>query len=513
MRAEEFEMKSCSRQLYSRGSITVYAALMMCALVPLFFAAILSVKVKAGRMQAANSVDQSLFSLMAHYDRQLVRDFDLFFLNAGSGGSDPDIGSCIRQMEDAMDYILKPNKGLILLGGKNLLKLERESGAVTAYTLATDAGGIPFEAQAVQAMKESALLDGISHLRDKLTRREQVEQAGREYVHSDIMGNYQTVANASKEAEEERRRQEEEAAERGEELPAEETEVVVPEGFVNPIPALFRLYRRKVMDLVVPDPGNISPKAVDGESLVSKRTLAKGFGIIDATGSAAGMDNMCYIAWIIGHFGSYASPKEQCGLSYQLEYLLKGKLKDRDNLSAVVGDLMKVRQAVNMLFLFTDPEKSSELTSLGAIIATVMMVPVLEPIVKTILAALWGYVESLVDVRALLEGKKVAIVKNRESWQTDVEDLAASGGSLANLTKDIPGGLDYAEYLGTFILVAKRGTLTPRAMDLVESTMRCKGREDFRLDACIASLSVEMNIRSEGRVTFPVEASISYLDL
>ena len=78
MRAEEFEMKSCSRQLYSRGSITVYAALMMCALVPLFFAAILSVKVKAGRMQAANSVDQSLFSLMAHYDRQLVRDFDLF---------------------------------------------------------------------------------------------------------------------------------------------------------------------------------------------------------------------------------------------------------------------------------------------------------------------------------------------------------------------------------------------------------------------------------------------------
>ena len=80
MRAEEFEMKSCSRQSYSRGSITVYAALMMCALVPLFFAAILSVKVKAGRMQAANSVDQSLFSLMAHYDRQLVRDFDLFFM-------------------------------------------------------------------------------------------------------------------------------------------------------------------------------------------------------------------------------------------------------------------------------------------------------------------------------------------------------------------------------------------------------------------------------------------------
>lgn len=62
-------------------------------------------------------------------------------------------------------------------------------------------------------------------------------------------------------------------------------------------------------------------------------------------------------------------------------------------------------------------------------------------------------------------------------------------------------------------MVMQRRTLTPRAMDLVESTMRCNGREDFRLDACITALSVEMNIRSERRVTFPVEASIAYLDL
>ncbi len=501
-------MKECR----VRGSVTIYFVLMMCVLVSLIMTSIISVKVSAGRMQAANGADQALYSLFARYDRQLMEEYSLFFLNAGSGGSDADIGSCIALIEDSMDYILHPNKGLALLGGKNLLQLERTGSAVTAYTLATDAGGIPFEAQAVQAVKETAAADGMAFLQEKLTERQKVEQEGKALMENSSADQYGAVEAASEEAKKEREEAAEEAAARGEVLPEEES-VEVPEGFINPLPALYRLYRKKVMDIVVPDKERISGRSVNKNSLVSKRQLSTGLGIIDATGAAGGTDNLFYMAWVIGHFGSYAHPKEESCLAYQMEYLLKGKYKDKDNLSAVIGDLMKVRQAANMLCLYTDPEKSPELSMLALFIGTVMFIPEAEPVIKVILAALWAYAESLVDVRALLSGYKVAIRKDRTTWQTDVEDLAASGGNIENLPRDCAGGISYEEYLATFIMVMQRRTLTPRAMDMVESYVRGSGRPDFRLDACISALSVRISIRSEGRVTFPVERSIAYLEM
>lgn len=492
----------------TQASMTIYFSLAMVVLIPLITGAILSAKVSAGRMQAANSVDQAMFSLFARYDRQLQKEYDLFFLNAGKDGGGPEIASCITLLEEAMNYGLQPDKGRKILGGKNLLRLEREGTSVTAYTLATDAGGIPFEAQAVQAMRQSAALDAVNLLKEKLTVRERVEKEGQQYLENASAASYGDIQDAAEEAAEAREAAEEEGS-----VVEEETTVEIPEGFRNPLPVLYRLYRKKMMDLVVPDPGGISAKKVNKKTLVSQRSLARGMGMIDATGAADGLDNMYYLAWVTEHFSTYANPSETSGLAYQMEYLLKGKYSDKDNLTAVIRDLMKVRQAVNMLCLYTDGGKSAELSTLALLIATVLCIPPAEPIIKAVLAALWAYAESLVDVRALLEGKKVALVKTVETWQTDPQDLAESGGDIQRLTLDAPGGISYGEYLGTMIFAMQRKTLTQRAMDMVESSVRGSGREGFRLDACIGAMSVETEIRSERKVSFPVEAQLSYMDL
>ena len=69
------------------------------------------------------------------------------------------------------------------------------------------------------------------------------------------------------------------------------------------------------------------------------------------------------------------------------------------------------------------------------------------------------------------------------------------------------------QYLASMLLLVNRKDLTPRAMDLVESHIRKTGRPDFRLDSCIYALGVDVTIRSEGRVTFPVHKELSYGDL
>ena len=65
------------------GSITVYLALTLAVMVSLILASITSVKIRAGRMQAANAMDQAMYSLFAKYDRQLDETYALFFLDAG----------------------------------------------------------------------------------------------------------------------------------------------------------------------------------------------------------------------------------------------------------------------------------------------------------------------------------------------------------------------------------------------------------------------------------------------
>ena len=107
-----------------RGSMTIFFSLVMTVMVSCISVLILSAKVSAGRMQAANSVDQCVESLFAHYDRQLADRFGLYFLYTGS----PDAGACLRAVENEMKYLLEPNRGRSLFGARNLLSLTQEGG-------------------------------------------------------------------------------------------------------------------------------------------------------------------------------------------------------------------------------------------------------------------------------------------------------------------------------------------------------------------------------------------------
>ena len=152
----------------------------MAVIVPIILAQITSAKVSAGRMQAANSMDQALFSLFGHYYAPLAKEYGLLFLNAGGNGAGPDLEAVISSLEDSMDYVLEPNKGFSVLTGKNLLNLKREAMALTAFTLATDAGGAPFRAQAIRCMKDTAGLEAVSLLQEELSAGKDAEENGKE---------------------------------------------------------------------------------------------------------------------------------------------------------------------------------------------------------------------------------------------------------------------------------------------------------------------------------------------
>ena len=173
------------------------------------------------------------------------------------------------------------------------------------------------------------------------------------------------------------------------------------------------------MDLVVPDPFSVSERWVNPDSLVSHRNLE---GTVVVLAEVAALDNLT----------KQHTPPPLVGLAYQQEYLLEGRDSDRENLKHIINKLMLIRQAVNILCLYTDYVKVGELSSLSGIISCLLFVPWLQPAIQGTLSFLWAYAESIVDVRALFQGKKVALVKTHLTWQTDPEDIARAGLWLGN---------------------------------------------------------------------------------
>ena len=124
--------------------------------------------------------------------------------------------------------------------------------------------------------------------------------------------------------------------------------------------------------------------------------------------------------------------------------------------------------------------------------------------------AAWAYGESLLDLRNLLEGKKVPLVKDSAAWQLPLASLIflRLTGDSHRHTAD--SGLDYKGYLRLLPLLKNADSLTGSLMDLVEWNVRLeKDRPDFRLDTCLDALRVELHA-AVGRNSYTIERSYGY---
>ncbi len=483
----------------AKAGITIYMTLTLLVMVSLITGAITAAKVQAGRAAAANGADQAVFSVLAHYDRQMMENYGIFCVNAGSAGA-LGLGGVTDMLEDSMNYLLVPNRGRAAFGGKNLLSLTNEGTALAGYTLLTDQQGRPFEAQAIQCMKDTTALSVIEALKRKASGSENTGQ--NELAEAEKTSYADLKAKAA----------EAKSQEGTSDAPAEVPDP--PADFKDPLPLLETIRSKSLLEFVAPD--GISEKTATADDLSGASPRESGIGVIDVSGCASGgTDYLLYVEYLREHFSSYGNPSAQSALAYQLEYMLGGKATDKKNLESVVLKLLLVREGINIAFLYTDPAKCRELDATSLTIAGLMGIPELYPAVRLVLAAGWAYAESVIDVRALLEGKRVAAVKTPASWQVGLDSLEMLASNPGGLTKDVRGGLSYDEYLGILLLTKKHTELTPRALAMMQSEIRGSGNgyEKFRIDCCLDSLSVRYRVRSESLVTFEVEKTGGYREL
>ncbi len=499
-----------------RGSITIYLSLIMTVMIALLSAVFYSVRVQAGRMQLANSVDQALYSTFAQYDRDLLRTYDVFFIDGSCGTGELRPLVLTDRITDAMRYILQPTRGLIL-GGKSLLSLSPGEGNIAGYTLATDVTGQIFASAAIGYMKETIGAQGVSEILGRVSGNASTTKAqeaqgeallaptdGSSYSRIEAEAAEARAANESLRAEGDQAA--EEAAVRADEASAE---------YENPLPAIERLRQMSLMELVLGDASSVSQKSIEGAGLLRDRAVSSGIGVIRVPDNTQGASaRLLYNEYILSHFGNFLAPTENSALSYQAEYILSGGDTDLSNLESVVKKLLLTREAANILFLSSDPAKRAEIEACQMAVASMLFIPYAAPVIGALITAGWAFCESIVDVRSLLKGNRTALIKSAETWQVDLRAIPriVLPDVMGSMERDVPGGVSYTDYLRFYLFLADMAASVKRSLDMVESTIRGMGRPSFRLDTCIYALTFHTSVLSEHRRTWTTEQTMSYSD-
>ena len=240
---------------------------------------------------------------------------------------------------------------------------------------------------------------------------------------------------------------------------------------------------------------SISDRSFSVSDPPSKRTMA--MGNMDPDGSISVTDRLLFSDYTSCYLGSFREPAKHPGLSYEREYLAFGRDSDEENLAEMASRLLAAREAENLVSLAGDPKKMKDAFMLAtAIIGWTGVEPLVAALQMGIVAA-WAYLESVLDVRLILAGGKVAAVKSPADWVSDIYKFPTYF-PVEVRAKESPNGLDYGAYLAIFTALCSQKNLGLRFMDILEDALHSsEDYSDVRCDNLIVAMKAECSMTSE----------------
>ena len=197
-------------------------------------------------------------------------------------------------------------------------------------------------------------------------------------------------------------------------------------------------------------------------------------------------------------------------LSYELEYLIGGHYKDKENLSSVISKIILLRTILNFTSILGNKEKVSKAKMIATALVGFTGLAVLVTITQTILMIILSFAEALVDTSALLQGKEVAIIK--KNIVLDYKDIfLLSNPFIKKRAEEVPDkakelSLSYNGYLRIFLLLTNKKDLSFRGMDLIQENTQIRYEDSFLIQNCLYDLQVEARFLIKARFT-----NISYI--
>jgi hypothetical protein len=324
----------------------------------------------------------------------------------------------------------------------------------------------------------------VEEMLERYQKKQELEEEGDSYCVEDASDALEKAKKEAKEAEDTEETEETEEME-------EDTNESEKE---NPLDIVLELKRNAILGMVVKDTGSLSVKKNDLSDSLLKRKVCTGTAAVSSDGES--YKRILVLEYADKYFSDYTNPSTNRAFSYELEYVLCGKEEDKANLEGTVERLLALREAANVVHVVKDSTKRKQALELAEALAGFTANPVLIKLVQTGIIAAWAYMESIQDVRALLDGDKIALLKTNEQWTLDTEHLLDSFQGTGK-AKNCSNGLSYSEYIKLLLYAMQQKQLAYRMMDVMEQNLRhTKLYQDCRMDHMICSMEYSVDFKA-----------------
>lgn len=472
----------------NRGSVSIYIILMFAVLLSFILLIVEGARKNAIRLKTECAMDLSMSSALGEYNRELLEQYDLFFIDTSYGRKQASIDNTAEHIKGYLTENFEVSGHM----SKNLLGLTAEQVLITDYSLASDENGALLKKQAVDYMKD---LYGISYAKEFAKQLDVADENG--LFTLDVSAIQKASQSEIDSYPLPKKKVTDENGDHWEDVRLD-----------NPADAVNAT--RGIISLVLPAETDISTAAINPSNYLSERSCNVGSGLAGRK-ALKSTDELLFNEYILKKGGNYAFPKDNSELKYEMEYILHGKSSDIDNLKATITQLLFLREASNYIFLCANPQKSNEAELLADTISLAVFSPELkEPIKQTILCA-WAYAESVYDVRKLLAGGKIPLIKDDESWHYSLGGMFSYATDAMEEDLSTGSGMDYTDYLRLYLMLKGSEIKTKRFMNVVEMDVRrTTGNSYFRLDCCVDYIEAEALVSSTYGANYTISRSIAY---
>ncbi|RDU25075.1 DUF5702 domain-containing protein [Anaerosacchariphilus polymeriproducens] len=432
-RVERFKLNNL------KGSITVFLTFTLFCLCSLICLTIESARLYGLKVQAINSLDLGLYSVFGEYNKEILENYDLFYIDSAYG-EEYRKEKLERRLKEYMDFNLNPMKESNEKAFLDLWQIRIGNCNITKRICATDQNGISFRNQAIEYIGRKFKLEDKMKILDNIKK-------SKELSFPDLRNKLEQIIR------------------------------LIRNGAENdPLLPAAQLIGNKVLSIVKNQ--EFSTKIIDLNKTLSNRNL--NIFNKEQRGNETGEDEeTIWQGYLLEKFKSYLDQEKSnskrisnSALDYELEYILFGQSSDIKNLELVIEQIFQIRLEKNLTYLKNSTEKMNEMDNFIANLAIESLNLFPENMTKESIILLWSYGESLNDIYQLIQGNKVVFDKTDNTWRMDLNDLLNLPVSIKKEETSDEIGFSYRDYLQILLYLNRSTNQNIRSLDLIEENIR-----------------------------------------
>ena len=475
-----------------KGEISIYLCLVFTLIISLLLAVITGARGAALQVAFECAVESALLSVFGEYNRELMERYDVFFIDLSYLSNSPDPKNLEMRLNDYFEDNFHPENGTSFLFYTDLTGVEKTNVSLTEYELATDRFGEPFKDQVVEYMSNLVGETEIERMMDLIAVKDSysLDEERIKDVKNSLLKNF----------------------EQSEEDTWEQTNI-------KERLCTFVLADPDAMILMGNDYWGVSTESISVFDTLLFRSKEHGSGNMKEF-EFNPVENIYFNEYVMSKMGNYLNQRDESKLKYEVEYIVFGKGSDLENMQATVNGLFCLRALEDYISLNLATDKVDKVKAVSTVLEGLIEVP--EPIITQTILVGWACAEAVTDVRELLDGKRLPVIKTSEQINVSIKGLVnllaedvETGDEEAPIMSEqgIPNiTVGYKDYLRLYLYSLPSFLKVYRTMDMIENDLRKSGtgNEFFRFDVCADKVRAVFSVETGFDFRFTGEKKYSY---